>query len=182
MRSKICNCVATMRISKQLLTAAICLAALIPVNGAQARVSSSTDYRNIAPPDWKLLPAGSGRGRRFVSPSGDAWLWLYSEAAETDSIRDHVQSFVHRTGEEITYRRQGPGWIVVSGYHGDQIFYRKAMLACGNQRWHHIAFEYPVEKKRSFDDFVTKASYALKAYGRAGCSSNPPSKIAPSTR
>jgi hypothetical protein len=36
-----------------------------------------------------------------------------------------------RGNERITYERQGQTWIVASGYHGDRIFYRKAMLACG---------------------------------------------------
>ena len=52
---------------------------------------------------------------------------------------------------------------------GDRIFYRKAMLACGGQVWHHLAFEYPAIQKRAFDLFVTRASYALQAYGQVGC-------------
>jgi hypothetical protein len=61
-------------------------------------------------------------------------------------------------GERITYQRQGAGWIVVSGYHGDRIFYRKAMLACSNHQWHQLTFEYPAPEKREFDVFVTRAS------------------------
>jgi hypothetical protein len=152
-----------------LLTTAFCLAAIAPGTEAQTRPSSNTDFRNIAPQDWTLLPRGSSRGRRFESPRGDAWLWLYAEPADRDSVRDHIESVAFRKGEEITYRRQGGGWIVVSGYHGDRIFYRKAMLACGDRQWHHLEFEYPAAQKRGFDDFVTRASYALKAYEQAGC-------------
>jgi hypothetical protein len=45
----------------------------------------------------------------------------------------------------------------------------KAVLECGGTVWHHLAFEYPATQKRAFDDFVTRASYALQAYGRVGC-------------
>ena len=58
---------------------------------------------------------------------------------------------------------------MVSGYNGDRIFYRKAMLACGGRSWHHLAFEYPADQKRPFDQFVTRASYALKEYDQIGC-------------
>ena len=71
--------------------------------------------------------------------------------------------------ERITYERASRTWIVVSGYNGDRIFYRKAMLACGGRSWHHLAFEYPADQKRAFDQFVTRASYALKEYDQIGC-------------
>jgi hypothetical protein len=49
---------------------------------------------------------------------------------------------------------------------GDRIFYRKAMLACAGLVWHQLAFEYPTADKRAFDQLVTRASYALQAYGQ----------------
>ena len=52
---------------------------------------------------------------------------------------------------------------------GDRIFYRKAMLACAGLVWHQLAFEYPTADKRAFDQLVTRASYALQAYGQVGC-------------
>jgi|SRR6266566_4997337 len=73
-------------------------------------------------------------------------------------------------GDRVTYQRQGPGWIVVSGYTAeDRIFYRKTMLACEGRKWHNLAFEYPASDKRVMDEFVTRASYALAAYNQAGC-------------
>jgi hypothetical protein len=51
----------------------------------------------------------------------------------------------------------------------NRIFYRKTMLACEGRKWHNLAFEYPASDKRAMDEFVTRASYALAAYNRAGC-------------
>jgi len=86
-----------------------------------------------------------------------------------EPIQAHIAQVRQHENEKITYEREERTWIVVSGYIGDRIFYRKAMLACGGQVWHHLAFEYPAIQKRAFDLFVTRASYALQAYGQVGC-------------
>lgn len=58
---------------------------------------------------------------------------------------------------------------MVSGFKDDRIFYRKAMLACGNTSWHPIAFEYPAAEKRAFDRLVTRTSRALEIHEYDGC-------------
>jgi hypothetical protein len=137
-------------------------------------VAASSDYRAIVPPDWTLLPPDNKwHGRRFVSPSGNAWLALYAKPVEGESVQTHMDEVRSAAGERITYEREGQSWIVVSGFKGDRIFYRKAILACGARRWHHLAFEYPAAEKRAFDRFVTRASYALKSYERVGCGPYP---------
>jgi len=98
------------------------------------------DYRSIVPTDWRLLPPDPGsHERRFVSPLGDAWLSLYAEPVDREPIPAHIERVRNAPGEMITYERREPNWIVVSGYKGNRIFYRRATLACENQ-WHHIAF------------------------------------------
>jgi hypothetical protein len=144
-----------------LLGAASAVGAKQPVGGP--------DYLAIVPPDWRLLSEDTiNHERRFVSPSGDAWLSLYARPPD-ESIEAHLERVRHQGHERITYERRGGAWIVVSGYNGDRIFYRKAMLACGGQSWHHLAFEYPADQKQAFDRFVTRASYALASYDRTGC-------------
>src|ERR1700730_1061216 len=71
--------------------------------------------------------------------------------------------------ERVTHERQGGDWVVSSGYRGDRIFYRKAILACHGTKWRHIEFEYPASEKRLFDGFVTRTSFALRAYQDVGC-------------
>ena len=59
---------------------------------------------------------------------------------------------------------------MVSGYTAEnRIFYRKTMLACWGRKWHNLAFEYSASDKSAMDEFVTRASYALGSYSRAGC-------------
>ena len=130
---------------------------------------SSTPAKSGRRPSWRLLPADEQtHERRFVSPSGDAWLSLYARPP-IENIEDHMAAVRRGEHERITYERSGRTWIVVSGYKGDRIFYRKAMLACGGRAWHHLAFEYPSDQKLAFDEFVTRASYALKEYNQIGC-------------
>ena len=141
--------VAAFLFASALLGAASVVVAKQPVN--------DPDYRAIVPPDWTLLSEDTiSHERRFVSPSGDAWLSLYARPPD-ESIEAHLESVRHQDHERITYERRGGTWIVVSGYNGGRIFYRKAMLACGGQAWHHLAFEYPADQKRAFDQFVTRA-------------------------
>jgi serine/threonine-protein kinase len=66
--------------------------------------------------------------------------------------------------ESVTYRQRGRSWTVVSGYRGDQIYYRRANLACGGARWHLIDLNYPASEKRRMDATVTYISRHLGSY------------------
>lgn len=153
------------------LAAALSALALTSADAQHREAHAPARYgiASIVPPDWRLHPPDPNwRGKRFASPDGDAWLTVYNAPADV-STGEHMKWVATAPGERITYQRKGKGWIVVSGYKGDRIFYRKAMLACGNNRWHHIAFEYPAQEKRAFDRFVTRTSHALKLHGKDGC-------------
>ena len=64
-------------------------------------------------------------------------------------------------GEDLTYLRGERNWIAVSGLKRDRIFYRKAVLACGERQWRHIVFEYPAEARRVLNQFVSAMSLGL---------------------
>jgi hypothetical protein len=136
----------------------------LPAAAQQGR----NDYPAIIPHDWTLLPPKSNEWRA-VSPRRDAWLSLYTTPVRC-SVSSHLRQWGVGAADRVTYQRQGQGWIVVSGYTADnRIFYRKTTLACEGRKWHNLAFEYPASDKRAMDEFVTRASYALAAYNRAGC-------------
>lgn len=124
----------------------------------------------LIPPDWQ--PAAqeqNWQGRRFVSPNGDAWLAVYSSPADAQALDEHLKKVAFVEGEDITYMRRDRDWMVVSGFKGDRIFYRKVVLACGGSAWRHIAFEYPAEAKRAFDRFVTRVAGAMDIAARVDC-------------
>lgn len=116
-----------------------------------------------------MVPPPHGSNEEgFISPRGDAWIVFKAKPARRPVA---AQLALLRTvrGGDITYERAGRTWVVVSGYKGNRIFYRKAMLACGGDAWHYVEFEYPRAEKRTFDDFVTRSSTALSAYSHSGC-------------
>ena len=136
----------------------------LPAAAQQGR----NDYPAIIPRDWILLPPKSNEWRA-VSPRKDAWLSLYATPVN-GSASSHLSQWGMNGRDRVTYQRQGQGWTVVSGYTADnRIFYRKTMLACEGRKWHNLTFEYPASDKRAMDEFVTRASFALAAYSRAGC-------------
>jgi hypothetical protein len=141
---------------------------LISLGLPAAAQQGRNDYPTIVPRDWTMLPPESNEWRA-VSPRKDAWLSLYATPA-TGSVSSHLRRWGMSAGDRVTYQRHGHGWSAVSGYTADnRIFYRKTMLACGGRKWHDLAFEYPASDKRAMYEFVTRASYALRAYSGAGC-------------
>jgi hypothetical protein len=133
-----------------------------------AAQQGGNDYPSVIPRDWTLFPPKNNEWRA-VSPRQDAWLSLYITPAE-GSVASHLRQFGVGRGDRVTYQRHEQSSTVVSGYTAEnRIFYRKTMLACEGRKWHNLEFEYPASDKRAMDEFVTRASYALVAYGRAGC-------------
>jgi hypothetical protein len=156
-----------------LLAESLSLLLGLPLDTAHARQHGTNPatggIQSALPADWKLLPPEPDwTGKRLTSPDGRAWLAVY-EARAQSSIPAYMDTIARAGGEKITYLKRGSTWIVTSGFKGDRIFYRKAMLACANTRWHNIAFEYPAAEKRHYDAFVTRTSRALAAHRNDGC-------------
>lgn len=74
-------------------------------------------FRAIVPNSWTLLPrAPDSLGRRFISPSGDAWLWYFAVPVQAQGRAPTARG-------QATYEARGGDWIVTSGNRGDRIFY-----------------------------------------------------------
>jgi hypothetical protein len=116
----------------------------------------------IVPSRWRLEPLeGAWRGSRYVSPDGSSWFAAYASPVALEPIAAHMDTIARQKGEAITYFRREQDWLAVSGFKGDRIFYRKAVIGCGGTVWHHIAFEYPAARKRQMDRFVIQASQSI---------------------
>ena len=125
---------------------------------------------DMVPPNWQLQAADPNwNGKRFVSPDGSAWLAVYGFPTASEPISTHMQSVAFVEGETLSYLRGERNWIAVSGTKSDKIFYRKAVIACGGKVWHHIAFEYPIERQRAMDPFVTRAAAIVDLAENDGC-------------
>jgi len=146
-----------------------CIAMLMGASAPAAAAPVRDDLRSIIPHDWRAVaPPQGASARGFVSPDGNSKIVLYAKRV-TRPPAAQLALLRRVRGGEITYEREGRDWIVVSGFVGNRIFYRKAMLACGGSAWHYLEFEYPAAQKRAFDEFVTRSSAALGAYAQSDC-------------
>ncbi len=124
------------------------------------------------PASWKMeAPPENGDGEEFTAPGGRAQITV--SGILSTSPRD--QEFSIRTqpheGETITYEIVRGNIALVSGVHGDKIFYRKSILNCN--AWSELSIEYPAREKAQFDGLVVHVAASLKAgrgYGSPDCS------------
>ena len=127
----------------------------------------------LVPPGWRLQPPDPNwNGRIYLSPDGTASVTFYSSRPKhQEPIAEKIKAFAFFDGEEINYLRAERDSIVVSALKGDRMLYRKAVLACGGNSWHNMAFEYPVAAKLSMNDIVARAERALDDHENTDCES-----------
>ena len=124
----------------------------------------------LVPAGWREEAADPAlKGQRFVSPDGNAWFVAYTVPAGDDGIAGHMKAVAFADGEQVTYLHGERTWIAVSGFKQDRIFYRAAVLACGGDRWHHIAFEYPASAKGQMRGFVDRAAATVRHSDNSWC-------------
>jgi hypothetical protein len=136
-------------------------ALLVMVLLGWSSVSEAQRGGSLVPPDWTQEARSSqNEPLRYTSPDGSASLTLYATPADK---RGKLNPGV-ADDERVTYRRVTPRFIAISGFKGDNIFYRKSNLACGGTRWHHIALEYPASDKRRMDGLVTRVAHSMNRF------------------
>jgi hypothetical protein len=148
-----------------------------PPNDPYARSSRAyarTQLGEFPPSNWQLQPADPNwRGKRYVSPQGDAWLAFYSSPTEGQPVSAHLKEVAFADGEEIVALQASRLQLVVNGVKGDRAFYRQARIACGGEQWHHVALEFPfttdVQIARTYERLVAQAARALELSDNDGC-------------
>ena len=134
---------------------------------SEAPASSRDSTGGVIPPDWKKQRwlTAAGFSRQTAQHHS-----LFTQLRATMlPIADHMKSFVFGDGEEITSLAGERTRISGSGLKDDRLFYRQAALACGGDRWHHIAFEFPASAKRGMRDFNKRAVEKLNSGQNEGC-------------
>lgn len=130
-----------------------------------AALTARAALPSLVPPGWVEVSAEPGAsGRRFVSGDGTSWMIARQTTASREALDRDMDALAYREGEQITYQRRAATWIAVSGYRGDDIFYRKSNLACGGTRWNTIELTYPRRDKRRMDAAVTAIAHRMVSY------------------
>ena len=138
----------------KLAFALMLLAAIPTVAAAKSRPS-------MLPPGWTEVSENAATPTRsFRSPDGAVTLTVRQTAANRNRAAQ-MDAIAFRPGETITYKRRARSWIAVSGYRGDDIFYRKSNLACGGAHWNNVEFIYPRAHKKRLDAMVTAVAHSM---------------------
>ena len=141
---------------------AVCSLLLSAVLAFACASPSAAAPPNLVPRGWKHDVGSSDRRTiHFTSPDGRATLTMWDLRAADASP---PAAIARKPGEQVTYQTRGQSWWVLSGYRGDNIFYRRAGFACARHRVHVIELVYPRDQKRQFDALVTAISHRLQNY------------------
>jgi len=119
-----------------------------PASSKNAKEVSATnaspalaDYCNnryaycLSYPKDLMLPqpeSGNGDGRIFTDKSGKEVLRVYGTSAldmdgNPTTLKAQYQSELQQAGRKITYKTEGKGFYVISGYENGHLFYQKTI-------------------------------------------------------
>ena len=101
----------------------------------------------------------AGDGVVFVSKDGEARLLvgaLQNADAQTPSRYQDYLAKQSYADYNITYRRRGDSWFVLSGEGNGKTFYEKVMFSCSGRLINSFAMLYPTEQNKTFDPIVER--------------------------
>jgi len=104
-----------------------------------------------------LTPQGesdSGDGQAFASKDGRAAMacWAFYSAVNGQSLKQAFQEASDEGDAQVTYKRLGKDYFVVSGIKDGKIFYRKTMDAGGVRASFELSYDPAL--KQAFDPVV----------------------------
>ena len=143
---------------------------IVVASGFSAHAEAWKNYQNARfgtkaqiPAGWRALPEPeNGDGIVLESPDKRASITIsagYNEPPNDAALKDRSEP---ERGATVSYKKHGPGWLVISGTKGELIFYQKYLLSCGNEIWNSMTLEYPAADKASYDAIVKHASDGLR--------------------
>lgn len=105
-------------------------------------------------------PPENGDGRRFLSPDAtlEIYAWDNTDGETADSLKRRL---VGSDGyEDVTYSPSGAGWLVISGYRGDNIFYEKYFFRADEV--HGFGMEFPREAKPRYAPIIERIENSFR--------------------
>ena len=109
---------------------------------------------------------GNHMGQVFKSADMDAKLFTYGEGnPDNQAIDDLYFNELNPEDKDekiFTYKALGDDWFVVTGFHGDDVFYIKTILSESTGMIKKFYFSYPKSKKTIYDKITIKMSKSFK--------------------
>ena len=107
----------------------------------------------------------AGDGLVFVSKDGEARLLvgaLQNADAQTPSRYQDYLAKQSYADYNISYRRGGDSWFVLSGEGNGKTFYEKVMFSCSGRLINSFAMLYPTEQRKTFDPIVERIENSFR--------------------
>jgi len=131
---------------------------------ARAYARTRSGLGALVPRGWQAAPHDPDvPGSRFVSPMGDASVTFYAVPASKSALDQYWKSLALKEGEDLRLLRRDRAWVEAAGFKGGRMYFRKAVLACGEREWRHVEYEFPAEAERAFQSQVDRTSRAFDA-------------------
>lgn len=138
----------------------------LPLQGGYSTYQNDRYGTYISYPSSYFLPdpaPASGDGRRFMAIDGSASFHVFAQY-NAEMLNQRQQIARDKSSgqyDRVTYERAGPGWYVLSGHTGSDIFYRRVTEdRSGLIRVFEIT--YPQALKTEFDALVT---FMVQSFG-----------------
>ena len=130
----------------------------------QPYVNDRFGVRADIPQGWVSgQPPENNDGLRWTSPDGTAQVAVWGGFQIEDGVDDAFKTVsAPNAGETITFKARGKQALVISGFKGENIFYRRLVLSCKNSVWNGVEITYPKAKKAEFDPIVSHIAASLK--------------------
>jgi hypothetical protein len=91
----------------------------------------------------------NGDGRKWSAPDG-ATLTVRGQNNTLDFNPSSIADFIAKDIDEVTYRKVGSRWMVVSGFDNGAIVYHRAEFGSGGVV-HSMELRYPVSVRKHYD-------------------------------
>jgi hypothetical protein len=129
----------------------------------RSRGSSWTTYQNTRfgfalkyPADVFAFDAGPAddHGRTLVSHDGGATLHIFAAVnIAGTTLAKYRRSLIERryAGVTLDHTPQGKFWFVLSGGHGDKVFYEHVAFSCDGKSLHGWQMIYPLSERTFYD-------------------------------
>lgn len=104
----------------------------------------------------------AGDGARFISLDGASEIVVFANYnASDETLESLLQGYLeYHADDQITYRRQGDSWFVLSGYRSAMIFYSRISL--GDDAIYGFQALYPTSQRALYDDLLAVMAKSFK--------------------
>ena len=106
-------------------------------------------------------PAHAGATFTALDGQAEIRVWANFNVLEQDLAGLLQEALAGHAADKVTYRKEGDGWFVLSGYSGQAIFYERAIV--DERAIYQLQLRYPMAQRAVYDDLVTQVVKSFRS-------------------